>query len=142
MATGIQVVIDCAEPRRLASFWAALLGYEVQRPPDGCASWEEWLAAQGVPEAEWESASAIVDPDGAGPRFYFQRVPEGKAVKNRVHVDVNVGKGLQGDAHRERVDAEVQRAVGLGARRVRAYEQHGEHWVWMEDPEGNEFCLQ
>lgn len=142
MAVGIQVVIDCSDPAGLAEFWSALLGYEVQRPPDGYATWEEFLAAQGVPESEWGSASAAVDPGGAGPRIYFQRVPERKTVKNRVHVDVNVGSGLSGQERRTRVDAEVRRATGLGARMVRAYHEQGEYWVWMEDPEGNEFCLQ
>lgn len=66
MATGIQVVFDCADPDRLARFWATALHYRVQDPPDGFTSWEAWLADAGVPEDEWNSASAIVDPDGAG----------------------------------------------------------------------------
>ena len=142
MAVGIQVTIDCADAHRLARFWAALLGYELQRPPEGFETWEAFLAAHGVPEAEWSDASAIVDPAGAGPRIYFQKVPERKSGKNRVHADVNVGQGLRGDERRRRVDQEVERAVGLGARRVREYDKSEEYWVWMEDPEGNEFCLQ
>src|ERR671916_2799029 len=93
MAHGIQVVIDCADPARLASFWADALGYKVQDPPEGFTSWEAFLTSIGVPPEEWNSASAVVDPGGAGPRIYFQRVPEPKIVKNRVHVDVNVGGG-------------------------------------------------
>ncbi|HYF66176.1 MAG TPA: VOC family protein, partial [Herpetosiphonaceae bacterium] len=85
MATSVQVVFDCADPTRLSEFWAATLGYKLQDPPGGAASWEEWLTAQGIPESEWNSASAIVDPDGKGPRIFFQRVPEPKTVKNRVH---------------------------------------------------------
>lgn len=93
MAAGVQVVIDCADPSRVAEFWAAALGYKLQDPPPGFASWQAFLEAQGVQESEWNSASAIVDPDGKGPRFYFQRVPEPKTVKNRVHVDVAVSSG-------------------------------------------------
>jgi len=87
MATNIQVVFDCADPARLAEFWAVALGYAPQPPPTGFASWQEWLTAQGVPESEWNSANAVIDRDGKGPRIYFQRVPESKVVKNRVHLD-------------------------------------------------------
>ena len=144
MATPIQVTFDCADPDRLARFWATALGYKLQDPPEGYASWEEWLAAQGIPKDQWNSASAIVDPDGVGPRIYFQRVPEPKTVKNRVHLDVNAGggPGTPPDERRSRVNAEVERLVGAGATKLRAAEEHGEYWVVMQDPEGNEFCLQ
>jgi hypothetical protein len=144
MATQVQVVFDCADPDRLATFWAAVLGYRKQDPPDGYASWPAFLEAQGIPKDRWNSASAIVDPDGAGPRVFFQRVPEPKAVKNRVHLDVNVGGGRKTplDERRKRVDAEAERLVAAGARKACAVEQHGEYWVQMHDPEGNEFDLQ
>ena len=70
MATGVQVVIDCADPARLAEFWAAALGYVEQAPPEGFASWQDWLKARGVPEWEWNSANAVVDPDKRGPRIF------------------------------------------------------------------------
>ena len=144
MATAIQVVFDCADPERLAIFWAATLHYKQQDPPDGFATWQAFLEAQGVPESEWNSANAVVDPAGAGPRIYFQRVPEPKIVKNRVHLDLNVGGGhaVPLDERRRRVDAEVERLQGLGATSLRALEQRGEYWVVMQDPEGNEFCVQ
>jgi len=144
LATGIQVTFDCADPDRLATFWAAALGYEKQRPPEGYATWPEFLAAIGVPREEWSSRSAIVDPGGAGPRIYFQRVPEPKTAKNRVHLDVNAGgpHGTPPDERRRRVDAAVERLVAAGGARVRVFEQHGERWVVMRDPEGNEFCVQ
>ncbi|MFO7167972.1 MAG: VOC family protein [Chloroflexota bacterium] len=144
MALSVQVVMDCADPARLAEFWAAVLGYKIQDPPEGFASWEEALTAWGVPKDQWNSASAVVDPEGRGPRIYFQRVPEPKVVKNRVHLDVSVsgGPGTPLEERRARVDAAVERVIGLGATRVRAYEQRGEYWVVMQDPEGNEFCLQ
>jgi Glyoxalase-like domain len=93
VAAKVQVVIDCADPARLAGFWAEALGYRVQDPPSGFDSWLAFLISVGVPESEWNSASAVVDPDGAGPRIYLQRVPEPKAGKNRLHLDLNVGGG-------------------------------------------------
>ncbi len=144
MATGIQVVFDCADPDRVATFWAQALGYKKQDPPQGYASWIDFLKAQGVPQDQWNSASAIVDPAGTGPRIYFQRVPEGKTVKNRVHLDLNVGggRGTPPDEQRRRVDAEAERLVREGGRRLRAVEERGEYWVCMLDPEGNEFDVQ
>ena len=145
MATGVHVVIDCADPAQLAQFWATALHYKVEDPPEGFATWEAWLADAGIPESEWNSASALVDPDGAGPRIYFQRVPESKVVKNRVHLDLNVSKKREvgADEGRRRVDAEVERLTGAGATVVRpGGEERGEYWVVMQDPEGNEFCVQ
>jgi Glyoxalase-like domain len=144
VATSVQIVFDCANPDILATFWAEALHYQKQDPPSGFASWPDFLKAQGIPESEWNSASAIVDPDGVGPRIYFQLVPEGKVVKNRVHLDLNVGgpRGTTLDERRRRVDAEVGRLVQLGARRSRAVEERGEYWVNMFDPEGNEFDVQ
>jgi glyoxalase superfamily protein len=144
VATGVQVVFDCADPDRLAHFWAEALHYKIQDPPSGFDTWEAFLKAQGIPERDWNSASAVVDPDGVGPRIYFQRVPEGKTVKNRVHLDLNVGGGLgkPEDERRRRVDAEVQRLVGVGARKSRSVSERGEYCVNMFDPEGNEFDVQ
>lgn len=144
MATGIQVVIDCADPAQLSSFWATALGYQVQDPPAGYESWEAFLAAMNVPQEEWNAASAVVDPDGKGPRIFFQRVPEPKIVKNRVHLDLNVGGSATTplEERRQRVDAEVKRLQSCGATMLRPMEQHGEYWVVMQDPEGNEFCVQ
>src|SRR3989442_2403794 len=145
MATGIQVVMDCADPANLAAFWAEALHYKLQDPPDGFATWQDWLKAHGIPESEWNSASAVVDPDGAGPRIYFQRVPEGKVVKNRVHLDLNVGGARTAtpeDERRRRIDAEVERLVALRARKLQSRDVRGEYFVNMVDPEGNEFDVQ
>ena len=144
MAVRVQVVIDCHDPDALAHFWADLLGYELEPPPPGYDSWEAWLTDHGIPEAEWNSASAIVDPEGVGPRIFLQRVPEPKATKNRLHLDMNVGgpRGTPDEERRAGLDAGVARAVGLGATKVRFVEERGErHWT-MQDPEGNEFDLQ
>jgi len=144
MSTSVQITFDCADPDSLAHFWAELLGYELDSPPDGYDSWEDWLTEQGVPESEWNSKSAITDPDGDGPRIFFQRVPEQKERKNRVHLDVNAGGplGTPVDERQRLVDAAVERAVELGAAKVRLVEERGERFYVMQDPESNEFCLQ
>jgi catechol 2,3-dioxygenase-like lactoylglutathione lyase family enzyme len=144
MATSVQVVFDCADPDRMARFWATALGYELPGPPDGHATWEDWLRAQGVPEEDWNSASAVEDPDGVGPRVFFQRVPESKVVKNRVHLDLNVGGGRDTplEERQRRVDAETVRLVAAGARKVGTGGDFGGYHVNMLDPEDNEFDLQ
>jgi hypothetical protein len=85
MARQVQVCFDCADPALLSRFWAAALGYVVSEPPppEGFATWPEALTAWKVPEAEWDEVAFLADPDGVGPRVFFQRVPEGKVVKNR-----------------------------------------------------------
>lgn len=143
MAVTVQVTIDCADPAKLAPFWAAALDYVVQPPPDGFESWPAALAAWGVPESEWNSASALVDPSGAGPRIFLQRVPEPKAVKNRVHLDLRVSGGpeLPMDERRARLAPVVDRLVALGATDPQEVEAMGSVWVVLRDPEGNELCL-
>jgi len=143
MAKRFQVAIDSADPDRLARFWAEALGYQVQPPPEGYASWEDLLREIGVPEESWGDSSAIVDPDGIGPRLYFQRVPEAKAGKNRVHLDVNQGtRETPPDERRRNVEAEAERLKALGATELYRIDENGEYWVTLADPEGNEFCLQ
>jgi hypothetical protein len=144
MATSIQIVFDANDPALLADFWALALGYTVQPPPDGFASWDEWVAAMEIPEENWNDARAVVDPEGIGPRIFFQRVPEGKTGKNRLHLDVNAGGGhdVPIDDRRVMVDAEVARLIGAGASTIGPVEQRGEYWVVLADPEGNEFCVQ
>jgi hypothetical protein len=145
MATGVQVVFDCADPRRQAAFWAEALHYRLQDPPAGFASWQDWARARDIPEASLDDWASAVDPGGAGPRLYFQRVPEGKVAKNRVHLDLCVSGGPEAtlDERKARIGAEVERLKALGASDRRgAVEQEGEYWVRMNDPEDNEFCLQ
>ena len=145
MSVSIQLVFDTSDPDREARFWAEALGYRLQPPPAGFDSWEGYLRAQGVPQEAWNDASAIVDPAGVGPRIYFQRVPEAKTAKNRMHMDLNVsgGREVALDERKRRVDAEVARLKALGATDERGAKEHdGEYWVRMNDPEGNEFCVQ
>ena len=141
MAKTVQVVFDCADPATLASFWADALGYVVQPPPDGYDSWESLLRELGVPEDQWGSRSAVVDPDGVGPRVFFQRVPEGKVVKNRVHLDVRVGGDPRAPGHREQVQAEAARLRERGATPAWVEDERGEFAIVLRDPEGNEFCV-
>jgi hypothetical protein len=143
VSVSFQVTFDCADPGAMTVFWAEALGYKQQDPPEGWDSWEAWAADQGIPEEDFNSMSAVVDPDGKGPRLLFQRVPEGKSAKNRVHLDLNVG--LRRDdpkASRARVVEASERLVRLGATKLREAEERGEFWIVMQDIEGNEFCLQ
>ena len=144
MVREIQVTIDCADPGALAPFWAEALGYRVQEPPGNFGSWDEALDAMGVPEERRNDASAVVDPDGAGHRLFFQRVPEGKQTKNRVHLDVRAAPGLDGEERMAALETECVRLVGLGARRIRRVGPDpplGAGFIVMADPEDNEFCL-
>ena len=144
MARDVQITFDCADPAGLAAFWAEALGYQVQGPPEGFESWEQALDAFGVPPEKRNDASAVVDPDGSGPRLFFQRVPEGKQVKNRVHLDVRAAPGLVGDARMAALEAEAERLASHGAKRLERHEPApplGAGHIVMADPEGNEFCL-
>ncbi len=145
MALKLQVVFDCRDPASLSRFYAEALRYKLQDPPSGYASWEAWLKEQGIPEAEWNSASAIIDPEGKGPRIYFQQMNTPKIGKNRLHVDINASGGSRVplDERRGQVNKEVERLVGLGAtKHHESDEGRGEYCVIMLDPEGNEFCVQ
>jgi predicted enzyme related to lactoylglutathione lyase len=113
MAAQLGLVLDCADPERLAAFWSAALGYTT-------------LGAAG-------SYVLLVDEAGRQPKLLLQRVDEPKAGKNRMHLDIETPT----------VDEEVGRLEALGAVRAGpgALEEHGMRWVVMADPEGNEFCV-
>jgi len=106
------IVFDCADPMALAEFWATAVGYQ---------------------KAHMAPYFSVLAPpaEGDGPRLFFQQVPEAKAGKNRVHVDLDLGD----------MAAAVERLSGLGARTIRAYAEHNFTWTVMADPEGNEFCV-
>ncbi len=144
-AVRTQVVFDCANPHRLAAFWASALGYEHEEidafvrglVEAGHAPAEYTIEVAG--KLRWRSVASIRHPDdpvdergaGAGRRILFQTIPEPKAVKNRVHLDLLVGPLAR--------DAEVDRLVGLGATVVGIHEGDEGRWTLMADPEGNEF---
>ena len=132
-----QLVIDARDPHALADFWAAALGAELEDNSELIAS----VLAQGFAQESdtllhhdrryWRDLVAV---RGAGPRILLQRVPEPKSVKNRLHLDLNVGE--------ENLRAEVDRLVALGAVEGREWREAGGHWIAMTDPEGNEFDVQ
>jgi hypothetical protein len=100
--------------------------------------------APRLPEDQRNTRSAVEDPDGVGPRLFFQQVPEDKVAKNRVHLDVRAAPGLQGEERMAALEAECDRLVARGATRVRRYEPEppmSAGHIVMTDPEGNEFCL-
>ncbi|ABS03741.1 VOC family protein [Kineococcus radiotolerans] len=137
----VQVTFDCADPRRLADFWCQVLGYVLPPPPGGFATWEDF--ERTLPLERRGAAAACLDPAGSGPRLFFQRVPEGKIVKNRLHLDVRIATGLVGAERVTALEAECARLIALGAVRVRLLLADGwnESCLVMQDVEGNEFCL-
>ena len=145
MSLEVQVTFDCADPGAQAQFWCEVLGYELQPPPPGFDSWNAALDAWGVPPERRNDRSAALDPDGRGPRLFFQKVPEGKSAKNRVHLDVRAAPGLSGDERMAALEAKAEALVALGAERVKRFEPDPAHqeagFITMRDPEGNEFDL-
>jgi predicted enzyme related to lactoylglutathione lyase len=107
------LVLDCADPERLAEFWAEALGYTN-------------VGSAGV-------YVALYPREGTGPKLLLQRVSEPKATKNRMHLDIEVPD----------INVEADRLSGLGAQRISddTCSEHGSTWILMADPEGNEFCI-
>lgn len=141
-----QITVDCADPDRMSRFWAAALHYDLQEPPEEFESWSAYWLSVGVPEDEVDDGyDSIVDRSGLGPRIWFQRVPESKAGKNRLHFDLIVGGGRSEPLveRRARVDAEAARLTALGATdRLTMDSPEVDHYArGMCDPEGNEFDI-
>ena len=139
-ATPIQIVIDAAEPLTQARFWADALGYDVEDTTDlinrvldaGHTTRDD--IHEDDARLYWNDLVGIGDPDSNGPRLLFQRNPNAKRDKNRVHLDLNVGD--------DRRDAEVERLHQLGAKVLYEIDEPAGHHVTMADPDGNEFCVQ
>jgi catechol 2,3-dioxygenase-like lactoylglutathione lyase family enzyme len=134
-----QVTFDCGDPHAQAAFWAAVYGAVVE---DHSALVDRLVAEGLMPDGDqttidgrsaFRDVAAASDPVGVEPRLFFQRVPEGKTAKNRLHVDIHV------DEDRKR--AEVERLEGLGAHLVETHSDRGPTTYVVRDPEGNEFCL-
>jgi hypothetical protein len=148
MALGWKLVIDADDPHRQAAFWAEALEYQVE---DNSALIEQLLAAKAIEESltvEFEGrlffrdAAAARHPEdpfdpisgtGLGRRLLFNRVPEPKAVKNRLHIDIHAGP--------EKREATVARLQEHGATLIRQVREQGGEWSVLADPEGNEFCV-
>lgn len=149
MAVKFQLVMNCADPEPLARFWAAALGYELEPPPEGFATWDDYRRDLGLPEEFLGvGTDSIVDPAGRGPRIWFQIVPDRKTLPNRMHIDIEASGGDRAiplEVRKQRVDAEAIRLVGLGAQLVYGIgelEEGIDHYaVAMKDPEGNEFDI-
>lgn len=129
----IQITFDAHDPIALATFWAEVLRY----PPPDVDQMHERLRTSNVPEDQLDNWMVIGDPNGVDPRLFFQRVPEPKTAKNRVHLDVRAS--MQRD--RAAIDEEVTRLVKLGGRKLQGVEDFDTYFVVMQDPEGNEFCI-
>jgi len=112
----VNITVDCADPERVARFWAAVTGWPATR---------EWGDESGDEYA--------VTPAAGGPRLYFVPVPEPKTAKNRVHLDVAPGDRGQ--------DEEIARLTAIGASVV-SDRRPDIGWVIMSDPGGNEFCVE
>jgi hypothetical protein len=140
MARSVQITFDAGDPRALGAFWCEALGYVEQPPPGGFDDWEAAMASWGMSPDRFNAFYAIVDPDGVGPRIFIQQVPEGKTAKNRMHLDVGV-EG-EGEARVGNVRAHAARLVVLGAVVLDEISENGEFWIVLQDPEGNEFCVQ
>jgi catechol 2,3-dioxygenase-like lactoylglutathione lyase family enzyme len=111
MPPNIDLVLDCADPEKLAEFWSEALGYK---------------------RVGFSDPYFLLRPsDSSFPPLLLQRVPEEKRVKNRMHLDIRT----------EDVEVLVERLEGLGAKRLSEHAGHGTHWITMSDPEGNEFCV-
>ena len=146
MPVRYQLVIDCADPDRMARFWAAALGYELAPPPAGFATWNDYYRHLGLPDEYLvDGADRISDPDGRGPSIWFNTSSEAKVVKNRLHFDIHAS-GDRSDpieTRRKRVDAEARRLAALGATISGPMSEEGsDHYaVGMRDPEDNEFDI-
>jgi hypothetical protein len=143
-----KLVVDSADPHAQADFWAAALHYEVE---DNSALVERLLELGALPGAatvEFHGRPAFRDliavrhpqdpfdadsGTGLGRRLLFQRVPEAKTVKNRLHLDLHPSAGRRA--------SEVERLTELGASVLREVKEPSGEWVVMADPEGNEFCV-
>lgn len=152
MSRAVQITIDCHDPIAQARFWAEALDYSIPGPPgipmrageDPFAAWDRFLDGLGMTLAPEDLRAAIEDPSGHGPRVFFQVVPEGKTVKNRVHLDVRAAPGLHGEERMVALEAECARLLGLGASRLQRFDPKPPletGFIVMADPEGNEFCL-
>ncbi len=115
-----ELVVDCHDPERIAAFWCAVLGFQVIGRSEG-----------KVEIGSWEPTVEEVRARQMPPTLLFIQVPESKAVKNRLHLDVSpIDAGT---------DEEVARLIGLGAVKADVGQDPGRSWVVMADPEGNEF---
>ena len=142
-SNSFQVTFDASDPMTIAGFWAIALGYIVQPPPPGYETWDAFADEMDIPIEQRGDLAAIIDPDGVRPRILFQRVPEDKVAKNRVHLDINIAADLDEPTEAKAVIAShVATLVAAGATKVEEFDDVTGRWTVMQDPDGNEFCVQ
>ena len=134
----LDLTLDAVDAARLAAFWKTALGYEDEPPPAPFATRAEWAASYGIPEDEMGGGAWLQDPEGRGPRFSILEVPEPKAAKNRLHLDLRVSASAPAAERWATITAEVARLTAAGGSTLAVFEGHH---VVMADPEGNEFCV-
>ena len=138
----LQLTLDCSDPHAQAQFWAVVLDYKVDDHDELIAG----LVESGQMAADSEDITAVngrrtfrdyssITPVDSGDenRMLFQRVPEEKVVKNRLHVDVHTPEGER--------EAKVKTLIDLGARKLWNGQMGPMSWITLADPEGNEFCV-
>src|SRR4051812_32891092 len=140
-----QLTIDANDPARLARFWGQALGYQ-PAPPESDTTW--WAHYRGRLGGHDAFDDRIFDPEGRKPPLWFQEVPESKAGKNRLHLDLYPtarDNSLSQERRVELVDAKAAELVALGAtikHRIRDDNPADpEYYLVLQDPEGNEFCI-
>lgn len=140
MAQLTNITFYADDPRALSHFWSDVFGYP---HAEFEGELRQQLLDSGLTEADLAKRGLAEDPEGKGPRLFFHHAAGPKDGRNRVHLDVHVERG---DDHRQRLEAEKERLVALGATVVRLVDQSWgpwpEHYYQLRDPEGNEFCLQ
>jgi hypothetical protein len=139
--SGLQIVFAAKDPRRVAEFWRAALGYQSEPPPEGFETWDDFLRANNLPPDTGDDIDSGIDPTGVGPRILVER--DEPHPRGAVHLDINAStRGMSLAEKRSRVDATVERLESIGATKGRVVDREGEYWVEMTDPEGNWFCVQ
>lgn len=136
MAPTLQIAFDSADPHGLARFWAAALDYEVEDHTEivtGLLAAGHLAEHEVLTDGDRSSFRDVAACRGTGPRIFIQRVPEPRAAKNRVHLDLQFGP--------DAAPAEIERLVGLGAEVLWVTSDRGPLNTTLRDPEGNEFCV-
>ena len=146
MTTKWTMTIDCADPALVARFWCTALGYVEADPPKGWDTWDAFLTEMNVPEDEWNDGASLSDLAGVLPSISFLKVPEPRTVKNRLHLDPQVGGGRSEtqELREQRIRAFADRLITAGATIVHEVPRDNstalDH-LWMSDPENNDFCV-
>lgn len=143
MSHKYSITLDAADPKMLGAFWATALRYVEEPPPAPYVTWQDAFESWKLPPEQWNDAYVLMDPEGTGARLFFQKVPEPKTVKNRMHFDVWVpGESRDNPASPAQKKEHAEFLVKHGASVLHEIDHPVMgFWVVMTDPEGNEFCV-